>query len=116
MKLTAATVRSLKVPAGKSEAIFFDDDVPGFGLPLREHGSRTWVFQYKLGAKQRRMTLGSANAITVEKARKGYRNKDGKDVPGAEQLHARVKLGQDPASDKAEAQALAAQTFAAAVA
>lgn len=46
MKLTATTVRALKVPTGKSEAIFFDDDVPGFGLRLREHGSRTWVFQY----------------------------------------------------------------------
>lgn len=73
-------------------------------------------FSVLLGSKQRRMTLGSANAITAEKARKGYCNKDGKDVPGAEQLHARVKLGQDPASDKAEAQAQAAQTFAAAVA
>lgn len=111
MKLTSAKVQTLKLPAGKSEAIFFDDDLPGFGIRLRERGSRTWIFQYKLGSKQRRMTLGSASAITVEKARKGYRNKNGKDVPGAEQLHARVKLGQDPASDKAHDRAGAAKTF-----
>ena len=29
MKLTAATVRSAAIPPGKSEAIYFDDDVPG---------------------------------------------------------------------------------------
>jgi integrase len=100
MKLTSTTVRTLAVPRGKSEAIFFDDDVPGFGLRLRERGSRTFVFQYKLGTKQRRMALGAATALGVSKVRET-----------AERLHARVKLGEDPASDKAEAKASAARTF-----
>jgi hypothetical protein len=43
MKLTATTVKTAELPAGKTEAIFFDDDIPGFGLRLREGGSsRTW--------------------------------------------------------------------------
>ena len=105
MKLTAATVRSAGIPPGKIEAIFFDDEVPGFGLRIREAGSRSFVFQYKLGAKQRRMALGTATALNFGATRKT-----------AEQLYARVKLGQDPASDKAEARASAAQTFKAAVA
>jgi hypothetical protein len=100
MKLSPQAVRTAGLPSGKSEAIFFDDDVPGFGLRLREQGSRTFVFQYKLGTKQRRMALGAATALSVAKVRKI-----------AEQLHARVKLGEDPASDKAEAKANAARTF-----
>ena len=100
MKLTATTVRTQSLPAGKSEAIFFDDELPGFGLRLRERGSRSFVFQYKLGAKQRRMALGTATALNLAGVRKT-----------AEKLYARVKLGQDPASDKAEAQAKAVQTF-----
>jgi integrase len=100
MKLTANTVRAQTLPPGKSEAIFFDDELPGFGLRLRERGSRTFVFQYKLGAKQRRMALGAATALNLAGVRKT-----------AEQLYARVKLGQDPASDKAEAQARAVHTF-----
>jgi integrase len=100
MKLTAAIVRSAGIPAGKNEAIFFDDDVPGFGLRVREGGSRSFIFQYKLGSKQRRMALGTATALNFSNTRKT-----------AEQLYARVKLGQDPASDKAEARATAAQTF-----
>jgi integrase len=100
MKLTAASVRSAGIPPGKSEAIFFDEDVPGFGLRIREGGSRSFVFQYKLGTKQRRMALGTATALNFGVTRKT-----------AEQLYARVKLGQDPASDKAEGRLRAAETF-----
>jgi integrase len=100
MRLTKDAIRSLAVPPGKSEAIFFDDEVPGFGLRLREGGSRSFVFQYKLGTKQRRMALGPATADNLTNKRKT-----------ADLLHARVKLGQDPASEKAEARVKAVQTF-----
>jgi hypothetical protein len=70
VKLTANTVRTAALPAGKGEAILFDDDVPGFGLRLREGGSRSFVFQYRLGTKQRRMALGTASGLTVARARK----------------------------------------------
>jgi integrase len=100
MKLSPHAVRTAQLPTGKGEAIFFDDDVPGFGLRLRAQGSRTFVFQYKLGTKQRRMALGAATALGVAKVRQI-----------AERLHARVKLGEDPASDKADAKASAARTF-----
>ena len=100
MKLTAAVVRSAGIPPGKSEAIFFDDDVPGFGLRVREAGSRSFVFQYKLGSKQRRMALGAATALNFGGVRKT-----------AEQLYARVKLGQDPAGEKNHARLKATETF-----
>jgi len=100
MKLTTTTVRSAELPAGKSEAIFFDDDVPGFGLRLRAQGSRTFVFQYKIGTRQRRMALGTATAVTIGDARKT-----------AEKLYARVRLGEDPAADKAEARRQAGESF-----
>jgi integrase len=99
MKLTASTIRLLSL-AGKTEAIFFDDDVPGFGVRVREGGSRTFVFQYKLGAKQRRLALGLVSAIDIAKARDNAKN-----------LYARVRLGEDPAGDKAATKAKAHRTF-----
>ena len=104
MKLTATNIRTAAIPAGKSEAIFFDEDVPGFGLRVREQGSRTFIFQYKLGTKQARMSLVAASALNIGDARKT-----------AENLHARVKLGHDPANEKSDARVKAAQTFAATV-
>jgi integrase len=100
MKLTVKSIGGLKPPPGKADHIEFDDDVPGFGLRIREGGSRTFIFQYKLGAKQRRMVIGSAKAITPDKAR---------ELAG--RLHAKVRLGRDPSAEKAVSVSRAANDF-----
>ena len=92
MKLTQANIDRFCLPHGKSEAIIFDDNVPGFGLRLRAGGSRTFIVQYALGGRQRRMTIGTAKILDATKARHTARD-----------LLARVRLGQDPAGDRAEA-------------
>jgi integrase len=100
MKLTVKDAAGLKLPAEKSDWIAFDDDTPGLGLRLRAGGSRMWIFQYALGDKQRRMTLGSAKSMALGKAREA-----------AGTLHAKVRLGQDPANEKTEGRRRAAETF-----
>jgi len=102
MKLTKVNIAKVAVPIGKSDVIKFDDDIPGFGLRVHAGGSATWIFQFRIGTKQRRMKLGSAKAISAQDARKS-----------ASQLHARVMLGQDPAGEKAESRTRAAETFGA---
>ena len=108
MKLTAATVRSISLPAGKSETILFDYTLGGFGLRVRGNGakiSRTFIYQYKIGNQQRRVTLGSVAVLDVGQARNSART-----------LAAKVRLGEDVAHTKNEARAEAAQTFKAVVA
>src|SRR5215469_3724094 len=100
MKLSKTNVAKITVPPGKTEVIEFDDDIPGWGLRVRAGGSATWIFQYRQGRKQRRMSLGSAAAITAQKARER-----------ASELHAPVRLGQDPAGEKIENRTKAAETF-----
>jgi integrase len=102
MKLTVRNTAGLKLPRGKTDHIEFDDDVPGFGIRIRESGSRSFVFQYKVGKQQRRIALGAVSAVDIGKARQT-----------AKDLYARVRLGQDPAGDKADAKVKAAETFAA---
>src|SRR5262249_26351057 len=102
MKLTKANIAKVAIPRGKSEIIEFDDDVPGFGLRVRAGGSAGWIFQYRIGSKQRRVSLGSASAITPQNARSR-----------ASELHARVRLGEDPAGQKIESRVRAAETFGA---
>jgi hypothetical protein len=57
MRLNDRTVTNTNpaLPPGKNEAIIFDEDMPGFGLRLRKAGARTWVYQYWMGERSRRL-------------------------------------------------------------
>ena len=102
MNLTAKNVATIALPDGKSEAIFYDDALPGFGVRVRAGGARTWIYQYKIGNQHRRITLGSLAALTPARARET-----------AAELHAAVKLGKDPAGEKFEGRVRAAETMGA---
>ena len=102
MRFTQANIGTVTLPDGKSETIVFDDELPGFGLRIRSSGARSWIYQYKIGVQNRRITLGNAAAISVTVARES-----------AVKLHAKVRLGQDPAGEKIEGRSRAAETVGA---
>lgn len=58
---------------GSSEQLLFDESLPGFGLRLRAGGSKTWIVQYRLGTKQRRMKIGTPAHLSLEAARRAAR-------------------------------------------
>ncbi|WP_038970261.1 tyrosine-type recombinase/integrase [Bradyrhizobium genomosp. III] len=111
MKLTAKTIVAAKLEPGVADKIFFDDDLPGFGLRVRAGGSRSWVFQYMLGDKQRRMSLGPATPESF----KSSKGKDGSPNLGIRervmQLSLDVRHGKDPQAEKVESRSRASDTF-----
>jgi integrase len=84
MKLTTTAVTALKMPAGKSDHIAWDDELPGFGVRLR-NDHKSFVCQYRIGTQQRRENLGDVRKVKLEDARKIAR-----------QRFASVELGADP--------------------
>jgi integrase len=104
MKLTKANIERLTLPPGIRDRIVFDDTLPGFGLRLREGGKRTWVVQYRVGTKQRRVTLGTDETLSADEARRR-----------AKGALSKVHLGHDPQLEKVEARAESAITLAAIV-
>jgi hypothetical protein len=97
-------VRALTLPAGVREVKYFDhghpDCVVGFGLRVRDSGSRVWLFQYKYGEKHNRLKLGTWPALSLEKAR-GKARKYREDVDD----------GGNPAGKRAEGRARSTETF-----
>jgi integrase len=107
-KLTAKTVAAAKLPAGKTDAIIFCSEMPGFGLRLRCSGDqvrRSWIIQYRRAGATRRFLLGSAEVLSAEQAR-----------AAAKKMLATVALGEDPQADKAERRAKDSHTLRALVA
>jgi integrase len=73
MKLTQDAIAKVKrTAAGKSEHLEWDDALAGFGLRVR-NGRCTWIAQYKIGSKNRRVTLGTTDAVTADEARNGWK-------------------------------------------
>src|SRR5262249_28480282 len=103
MKFTQATVNRFKMPSGKCEHIEFDDNMPGFGLRVRKGGERehrTYILQYKIGPKQRRMKLGNVAKVQLDEAQRKARK-----------LFGAIADGKDPANEKAIARTEASHTF-----
>lgn len=100
LKLTKTAVERLQLPPGKTEEFFFDETLTGFGLRIRAGGKRTWIAQYRLGTKQRRVTIAPVAALDADEARKKAR-----------EILAKAHLGSDPQLEKAEARAQAAMTL-----
>jgi integrase len=98
MKLTKASVAALVLPLDKNELFVWDDALPGFGVRLRGDAVR-WVVQYRVGAQQRRESLGDVRKVELDAARKIAR-----------QRFAQAELGTDPAAEKAKARAMAIAT------
>jgi integrase len=108
MKFTQSAVDKFKIKAGKAEHIEFDDAMPGFGLRVRvgdKTQHRTFIAQYKIGSKHRRITLGNAGKVTLEDAQKR-----------AKIIFGKVADGKDPANEKAEARQVASHTLGAKIA
>src|SRR5271156_3117744 len=100
MRLTKANVAKLSLPEGKSELLVFDEALAGFGIRLRYGGKRTWIAQYRVGSKQRRMSLGSTETLDAEEARKR-----------AKSALSKVNLGTDPQTERAHGRLKASVTI-----
>jgi integrase len=93
MKLNAKTVAAAALPAGRDDHVVWDDDMPGYGLRLREGGGRvrkTFIIQYRAAGRSRRLLLGSADVLGADEAR-----------AAAKKALAEVALGGDPQGTKA---------------
>jgi integrase len=90
MKLTKNEVDKLRLPDGRTDHIFWDDGLPGFGVRCRGP-NKTFIIQYRVGRQQRRESLGDVRRIPLEAARTIARRR-----------FAAVELGGDPGAERAK--------------
>src|SRR5262249_16146412 len=115
LRLTEKVVSTLGLDPGQDDRIFFDDQITGFGFRVRrvkkwngarsnKPPARSWLFQYPICGQTPRLVIGQAPAVKAGRAREI-----------AAELHAKVKLGHDPATEKRLRIERAAHTFGALV-
>ena len=83
-RLTDKLVKDLPPPA-VGNRITYDETVRGLGVRVTSAGARAFIFNYRAGGIERRITIGDATAWTVKAAR-----------DKAKELRLRVDGGADP--------------------
>jgi len=68
MKLTKKTIDKLKAPSS-GEKVFFDDEVKGFAIRIRNSGTKSFVYFYRHQGRLIRYTIGKVNSIELGLAR-----------------------------------------------
>ena len=76
MKLTVKEIEKLECPPGKKDMLVFDDERRGLAVRVMKSakkGSLDWksyVAQYTVSGRKRRVPLGAASGISLDAARK----------------------------------------------
>ena len=69
-KLTKRFVDDLSAKSSR-DAVFWDDDLPGFGVRVKESGARSFLVQYRnASGRSRRLTIGRYGVLTPDEARR----------------------------------------------
>ncbi len=103
VRLDQRAARSLPGPGdGKGDVLYPDLELPALNLRVFASGHRSWIVRYRVGPRQRAVTLGSVAELSAGEARRRAR-----------EILAQVRLGRDPAAEKAKAREAAAATFGA---
>ena len=96
MKLTEKAVAGLTLPDSVNERLFGDDEVTGLSLRLRRGASgvaRSWVYRYMVAGTPRKVTFDFAGHSLADIRKR------------AGDLQARIRLGADPAQERAQTRA-----------
>lgn len=87
-KLSDKLARDVETPK-KGNQIVYDDRLAGFGLRITAGGARSFILNYRIKGRERRITLGQYPTWTVLAARKQ-----------AEQLRRQIDIGIDPLEER----------------
>jgi integrase len=68
-KLTPAFCQRAKAEPGAERTLFWDAEMPGFGLVVTGTGHRSYVVQYRTGRRSRRMTIDGVLGLAAARKR-----------------------------------------------
>jgi integrase len=70
VKFTQANVRTLAAPPDKADWIVWDEALPRFGIRFRNGGPGTYIVEYDIAGKTRRLSIDKVKKTDLEAAKK----------------------------------------------
>lgn len=85
MKLSKLIIATLQPPLHQAQKIYWDEELPGFGLRITKANARAWVVQLRLQGRSVRRTVAKVSVCSPEQARQQ-----------AKKILSQARLGMNP--------------------
>ena len=72
LRFTTDTIKRLKPPIDKSKVQYFDSELTGFMIEVKNTSSKTYYYRYRVNTSQKMIRIGTINELSLEDAKKRY--------------------------------------------
>ena len=72
LRFTTDTIKRLKPPIDKSKVQYFDSDLTGFMIEVKNTGSKTYYYRYRVNTSQKMIRIGTTTELNFQQAKEKY--------------------------------------------
>ena len=72
LRFTTDSIKRLKPPIDKSKEQYFDTDLTGFMIEVKNTGSKTYYYRYRVNTSQKMIRIGTTTELNFQQAKEKY--------------------------------------------
>ena len=72
VKFTTEFLKKVKAPMDKSKEQYFDTDLTGFMIEVKNTGTKTYYYRYRVNASQKMIRIGTTTELNFQQAKEKY--------------------------------------------
>ena len=72
LRLTTDTIKRLKPPTDKAKVQYFDSELTGFMIEVKNTSSKTYYYRYRVNTSQKMIRIGTTTELNFQQAKEKY--------------------------------------------
>ena len=72
LRFTTDSIKRLKPPIDKSKEQYFDTDLTGFMIEVKNTGTKTYYYRYRVNTSQKMIRIGTTTELNFQQAKEKY--------------------------------------------
>lgn len=72
LRFTTDTIKRLKPPTDKAKVQYFDSELTGFMLEVKNTGTKTYYYRYRVNTSQKMIRIGTTTELNFQQAKEKY--------------------------------------------
>ena len=72
LRFTTDSIKRLKPPIDKSKVQYFDSELTGFMLEVKNTGTKTYYYRYRVNTSQKMIRIGTTTELNFQQAKEKY--------------------------------------------